>query len=94
MPLILSHRNELLKIISKNPFYIEQAFSFTTWNQALLECKDYTNLLGRLKKFYQKDKKFQEYIKGDLRSTGKKKLDINQLNFLLEETLLFYLIAK
>jgi len=57
MPLILSHKNEMLKIISKNPFYIEQAFSFITWNQALLECKDYPNLLGQLKKMYHKDKR-------------------------------------
>ena len=94
MPLTLSHKNEILKIISKNPFYIEKAFSFITWNQALLECKDYTNLLGQLKKFYKTDKKFQKYIKEDLKSTGKKNLDENQLNFFLEETLLFYLIVK
>lgn len=94
MPLILSHKNEFLKLISKNPFYIEQAFSFITWNQALLECKNYTNLLGQLKKFYKKDKSFQKYMKEDLKSTGKEKLDKNQLNFFLEETLLFYLIAK
>jgi len=52
MPLILSHKNEFLKILSKNPFYIKQSFSFTTWNQVLLECKDFTNLLGKLKIFY------------------------------------------
>lgn len=94
MPLILSHKNEMLKIISQNPFYIEQAFSFITWNQALLECKNYTNLLGELKKFYKKDKEFQLYMQEDLKSSGKEKLDENQLNFFLEETLLFYLIVK
>ncbi len=94
MSLILSHKNEMLKIISKNPFYIEQAFSFITWNQCLLECKDYTNFLGELKKFYIKDKKFQIYMQEDLKSSRKKKLDENQLNFFLEETLLFYLIVK
>ncbi len=94
MPLVLSHRNEFLKTISKNPFYIEQAFSFTTWNQALLECKDYITLLGELKKFYKKDKSFQKYLKEDFERTRKKKLDENQLNFFLEEILLFYLITK
>ncbi len=94
MPLVLSHKNEFLKIVSKNPFYIQQAFSFITWNQALLECKDYISLLGQLKKFYKKDKKFQKYLQEDLKFSGREELDNNQLNFFLEETLLFYLIAK
>jgi len=94
MPLIISHKNEFLKIVSKNPFYIEQAFSFFTWNQALLECKEYTNLFGQLKKFYKHDEKFQKYMIEDLKSTGNEKLDENQLNFFLEENLLFYLIVK
>jgi len=92
--LVHSHKNEFIKIISKNPLYIEQAFSFSTWNQAVLECKDYTNLLGKLKKLYKKDKKFQTYLNDDLEKSGKKKLDENQLNFFLEETLLYYLIVK
>jgi hypothetical protein len=94
MPLVLAHKNQFLKIISKNPFYIEKAFSFATWNQVLLECKDYTNLLGKLKIIYQKDAKFQKYMREDLKSSGKKKFDKNQLNFFLEETLLVYLISK
>lgn len=94
MPLVLSHKNEFLKILSKNPLYVERAFSFKTWNQILLECKDYTNLLGQLKKMYHTDKKFQKYIDEDLKTSRKKELDENQLNFFLEENLLFYLIAK
>lgn len=94
LPLMLSHKNEFLKIVAKNPFYIENAFSFYTWNQTILECKDFINLLGKLKKIYQKDKTFQTCMAIDLKNAGKKKLDENQLNFFLEETLLFYLFSK
>ena len=89
-----NHKNAFLRVLSKNPFYVKQSFSFITWNQTLLECKDFINLFGKLKKFYQKDKKFQKYMKEDLKSTGKRILNKNQLNFFLEETLLFYLLAK
>ncbi len=94
MQLITSHKNEFLKIIRKHPFYIEKAFSFSTWNQMYLESKDFTNLFGQLKKIYAKDKKFQQYIQDDLKSIGKKKLDSNQLNFFLEEILMSHLIVK
>jgi len=46
---------------------------------------------------HYKDKKFQKHIKDDLKLFGRKdlkKLTVNQLNFFLEECLLFYLIAK
>ncbi len=94
MSLILSHKNEFRKVLSKNPMYVSKAFSFTTWNQVLLECKDFLTYLGELKKIYKKDKKFQKYIREDSKISGKNKLDKNQLNFFLEEILLFYLIVK
>lgn len=94
MPLLISHKNEFLKILSKNPFYIEKTVSFNTWNQTLLECKDFTNLFWRLKKFYESDENFKAYLKDDLKASNRELLDENQLNFFLEETLLFYLILK
>lgn len=94
LSLILSHKNNFLKILSKNPWYIQKSFSFITWNQLLLEIKDWTSYLGEVKKIYAKDKKFQKYLLEDLKLIGKKKADENELNFFLEEILLFYLIAK
>ena len=38
--LVINHKNELIKTINKNPFYIQQAFSFETWNQLYLACKE------------------------------------------------------
>ena len=94
LSLILSHKNNFLKILSKNPWYIQKSFSFLTWNQLLLEIKDWTSHLGEIKKIYAKDKNFQKYILEDLNSIGKKKMGENEVNFFLEEILLFYLIAK
>ena len=94
LPLIISHKYNFLKILKKNPWFIDKAFSFTTWNKTLLESKDYMNYFGNLKKLYKKDKKFQKYLKEDLKLIKKVKLDDNQLNFFLEEILLFYLISK
>ena len=91
--LMLAHKHEFLKILNKNPFYIAKAFMFTSWSQMILDCKEYTTYLGLLKKFYKKDKQFQAYVEEDAKFMGKK-LDENQVNFILEETLFVYLIAK
>lgn len=91
--LMLNHKNEFLRILSKNPMYISKAFSFTTWNQVVLECRNFTMYLGELKKIYQKDKEFKKYLKEDVKKS-EMKFNANQLNFFLEEILLSYLIAK
>lgn len=94
LPLIIGHRQNFINIIKRNPWYIQHAFGFTTWNQAFLECDSFMNYVGKLKQLYSQDKKLQKYIQEDLENFGKKKLDEHQLNFFLEEILLFYLIAK
>lgn len=94
MSLIIPHKNEFLSILKKNPMLIQKGFSFTTWNQLYLESKDFVRLLSELKQIYSKDKEFQKYILEDLKKIGKKNLNENQLNFFLEENLMFYLILK
>ncbi len=94
LQLVSNHKHGLIKIINKNPFYIPQAFSFTTWNQLCLECKEFTSYFGSLKKIYEKYKKFQRYILEDLKNIQKQKLDDNRLNFFLEEILMSYLVVK
>lgn len=93
-PLILSHKNEFLKIVGKNPMYIEKAFYFATWNQMLLEAKEFMRLYGELKSIYDSDKIFQRFMKDDLKAAGIEDLSDTQLAFFLEETLLYYLISK
>ena len=90
---ISSHKYNFLKIFNKAPWYIDKGVSFTTWNQTILDTKEYNSFYGQLKKIYKKDKEFQQYVKEDSKEMGRK-LDQNQVNFILEEILLFYLIAK
>lgn len=93
--LTTAHKSKMKKILSKNPYYIEPAFSFTTWNQAVLDFEGMFNgHFGELKKLYRSDETFQSYIEQDLINTGRSTLDENQLSFFLEEILLFYLVTK
>lgn len=90
---ILGHKNEFLKIFAKNPMYIDKAISFSTWNQMLLEAKDFMRHIGELKKLYAKDKVFKKYVEEDVQTYAKKLSELNT-DFILEETLMYYLIAK
>lgn len=94
MPLVLQHKHGFKNIIAKNPYYIDKAFSYTTWNQLLLEAKDFVSYLGELKKIYAADKKLQKYLRDDAEAAGRNNLDSNQINFFLEESLVMYLMAK
>jgi len=49
--------------------------------------------LGRLTKIYTKDKKFQKHVKKDIKDY-KKKISRDNVQFILEEILLFYLCSK
>ncbi len=94
IPLMINHKFNFLKIISKNPWYVQHAFEFETWSQVLLQSSSFLHYFGELKKIYKKDKQFQKYLLEDLKSFSKKKLDENQLDFFLEEILFFYLVSK
>ena len=91
--LIIIHKNEFKNIINKNPWYIRDSFSYISWNQALLESKDFINYFVQLKKIYDKDKTFQKYINEDIKKSGKK-ISQNNVLFILEEILVFYLVSK
>ncbi|MBS3072856.1 hypothetical protein J4477_03425 [Candidatus Pacearchaeota archaeon] len=91
--LMISHKNEFNKILNKNLWYIRDSFGFITWNQALIEIKDFMDYFSKLKEIYNKDKKFQKYLNDDIKESDKK---INEENimFILEEILVFYLASK
>jgi hypothetical protein len=91
--LMISHKNEFQKILSKNRWYIRDSFGFISWNQALLEVKDFMNYFYKLKDIYNKDKVFQKYLKEDIKKSNKKISEKNVL-FILEEILVFYLASK
>lgn len=91
--LMISHKNEFQKILNKNLWYIRDSFGFISWNQALLEIKDFMNYFSKLREIYNKDKTFQKYLKEDIKES-KKKIDEENVLFILEEILIFYLASK
>ncbi|MDP3916987.1 MAG: hypothetical protein Q8Q42_01730 [Nanoarchaeota archaeon] len=91
--LMISHKNEFQKILNKNLWYIRDSFGFITWNQALIEIKNFMNYFSELKDIYNKDKTFQKYLEEDIKES-KKKIDEENVLFILEEILIFYLASK
>lgn len=91
---IISHKNAFMNILDKNPWYIQSAVNFTTWNQVLLESRDFLTHFGTLKKIYNEDESLKEAIQKDFVNSGRNKLDENQINFFLEESLIFYMVLK
>jgi hypothetical protein len=92
---IISHKNGLENILQKNhlDFQIQHAFNYMAWAQLYVGTKDFSQLLATLKKIYSEDELFQKYIKEDCESYGREMED-NQVNFFLEEILMFYLLSK
>ncbi len=90
---MITHKNEFTKIVHNNPMYIEKAFSFTTWAQNYLDCKNFTSYFGQLRKMYHSDKKFQKYLAQDAEAY-KRDLNENQIRFFLDEILITHLMVK
>jgi hypothetical protein len=91
--LVSSHKYEFLKILKKFPAYIPKSFSFTTWSQQMLESNNFAFYLGKLQKKYKDDKKFKKLVQKDIRLSGRR-VNSNNVNYILEEVLMFYLISK
>ncbi|MCB9965792.1 MAG: hypothetical protein H6855_06895 [Rhodospirillales bacterium] len=91
--IIEDHKASFLSYLEKNQWYIPSAWSFYTWNQAILDCKKFHDSLTKLKQIYNADVFFKKYILLDVERSGKKLSD-NNINYLLEEILLDYFIVK
>lgn len=91
----ISHKNGIQKLLEKNnlDFQIQHAFNYMVWNQLYVGTKDFNQLFDSLKKIYKGDSKFQKYIQEDCETYGKD-MQENQVNFFLEEILMFYLLTK
>ena len=96
MNMVINHKNSFSKLIHKHrlDFQIQHAFSYEVWNQLFLDYDgDFSSDLRKLKKIYSEDKIFQKYVLDDAKYC-KRELDEHQLNFFLEEFLIFYLSSK
>jgi hypothetical protein len=92
---IISHKNGLQNILDKNnlDFQIQHAFNYMAWAQLYVGTKNFNLLFDALKKTFKEDQLFQKYLKEDCEAYGKDMGD-NQVNFFLEEILMFYLLSK
>ena len=92
---VINHRNSMQRILEKSQmeFQIQHAFNYMVWNQLYVGTKDFNQLFSKLKKIYEKDEKFQDYLEEDCLTFGREMKD-NQVNFFLEEILMFYLLSN
>lgn len=95
MNLVIDHRNSVQKLLEKNrlDFQIQHSFNYVVWNQLYVGTNDFYQRFDTLKKLYQEDVLFQKYIQEDCDVYGKEMKD-NQVNYFLEEILMFYLLTK
>jgi hypothetical protein len=92
---VIEHKNAIQKIVSKNQidFQIQHGFNFLVWNQLYVGTNDFNKLFDQIKKIYSEDELLQKYVQEDCEVYGRD-MEENQVNFFLEEALLFYLISK
>lgn len=90
----IRHKNSLQKLLGKNniELQIQHSFNYLVWNQLYVGTVDFHELFAKVKEIYFRDKKFQKYIKDDCDIYGRE-MGENQVNFYLEEILMFYLLS-
>jgi hypothetical protein len=95
MTQIIAHKNGVQKILEKNnlDFQIQHAFNDMVWNQLYVGTRSFNNLFDTIKKLYKENPLFQMYLKEDCEKYAREIAD-NQVNFFLEEILMFYLLTK
>ncbi len=91
---IQDFKNRLHGLLIRHPWYIPSAFSHMTWLQALLSAPDFPARFGELKRLYTQDSDYQELVRLDIEGQRRDPSDQNNINFILEETLLVYFISK
>ncbi len=94
MSQVIDHKNSMEKLVSKNhlEFQIQHAFNYLAWNQLYLGTNDFDKKFSEVKKIYENDELFKKYIQQDCEVFGRE-MGENQVNFFLEEALMFYLLS-
>jgi hypothetical protein len=91
--LLEEHKRGYKKLLERERPFIPKAFNFLTWNQLILNTANFTNRLLDLQKIFEADLRYQSYVKKDIASVNKK-ISMTNIGYILEETLLDYLISK
>jgi hypothetical protein len=92
---VLIHRNSMAKLLEKYSidFQIQHAFNYIVWNQLYVGTNNFAGLFEEVKQIYKNDPLFQRYMKEDSTLFGRE-MGENQINFILEEVLMMYLLSK
>ena len=95
MTQIISHKNGMQNLLEKHnlDFQIQHAFNYMAWAQLYVGTKNFNQLFHSLKQIYKEDTLFQKYVAEDCEMYGRE-MGENQVNFFLEEILMFYLMTK
>lgn len=93
LDLMISHKNQFMKELLKNSYFVERAFSFMSWSQLCLQTRDFTQKLSLVKKLYHENEEFKRAVDKDIQHTNRE-LNEDNVMFILEETLMSYLILK
>lgn len=88
--LMTQHKQALLKKINHSHL-VPQALSFLTWGQVIVDNPNFIDYFNKLKKKYNEDPDLQDHVKRD---SGERTITESQIDFILQESLFFYLISK
>jgi len=88
---MITHKRELLTIIKKDNQFSVSAIHFICWDDLILQTNNYLELFATLLKIYNTDNFFKSLVRSESRG---KEITTAQIDFILEETILTYLIRQ
>lgn len=90
-PLIHQHKYGFRNLLAKHPLYVQRSFGYVPWSDMILGCKEFFSYLSELRRRYERDPELQAVVRKDV---GVDEPSPEQVSFVLEEVLMFYLAAK
>lgn len=87
---MITHKRELEALL-KRVKYPSCGFHFVSWDEVLIQENTYTDMFATLEKLYSRDNLFKNILLHEIKGTL---LDEANINFILEETILTYLIRE
>jgi len=91
--LVCEHKQGYLNLIKKDLTMIPKAFTFTTWSQLILDTPLFPEYSKQFREFYDNDPQYKKIVHDDIIRTGRE-ISKNYINYILEEDMLDYLLAK
>lgn len=90
---MFAHKFGIERAVEKSALYVRKAFSFMTWGELLLQTREYPLAMQRARELMKSDARLRAFVRADAMAVAERPLRQHQ-QFILEESVLFYLIAK